>query len=336
MLSQAGKTVINGSSVHRAYDLNGVMLAIAAAEERLAAFLDPILAPLSCTIPAACDWIASMSPVAEIEPPVGEDRIFEGPLPEGLPAIMIQKGDERVLVVPAHFAMSFQRNARKTEIRFVPGKESGLGGTAAFWLLDNVLAAHGRHLLHGALLVDPTTDKSIALWAPSGTGKSTTTLALARAGLHLAGDDALVLDASTRAGGLWAIPRKIKVHRQTAALLPWLGPILANSWTADEQALDLGALSPLVALATPKPRQAELLIALQPPNNNDHVVAAITKPEALVAIARDNLRTAPGGVDADDAAALAALAGLIARTRVISLSVGPNPSTLSRALLGLS
>ena len=321
------------NSIRRAYDLNGLTLAVAAAEERPAAFLDQILAPLSCATPDACDWIASLSPAETIEPPSSGSRIFEGPLPEGLHSIMVQDGHERVLVVPGHFAMSLRRAARSTEIRFVPGKEGGLAGTAAFWMLDDLLAAHGRHLLHGALLVNPATERSIAVFAPSGTGKSTTALALARAGFRLAGDDALVLDAENGGFGLWAIPRKIKVHRKTASLLPWLGPILTDAWTDDEQAFELGALAPLVEIAAPRPRQVELVIALMPPNETGHAVTAIAKPEALAAIACDNLRIAPGGVDADNAATLAAVARFIASTPVIALSVGPDPGSLSLALI---
>ena len=145
--------------IRRAYDLNGVTLAVAAAEERPAAFLDPILAPLRCATPSGCDWVISLSPSATIEPPTSGHRIFEGPLPEGLPSVMVKDGDERILVVPGHFDMRFRRAVRTTEIRFVPGKEGGLGGTAAFWMLDDLLAAYGRHLLHGALLVDPATDR---------------------------------------------------------------------------------------------------------------------------------------------------------------------------------
>jgi len=329
------ETSADGTAIRRVYDLNGVTLAVTAADEPHAAFFDPILAPLRCAGPVTCDWIASMSPTTAIERPGNGIRIFEGLLPEGLHALMVEDHQERNLVVPGHFAVKFRRPARTIEIRFVPGREAGLGGTAAFWMLDDLLAANGRHLLHGALLVDPTTERSIALFAPSGTGKTTTALALARSGLGLAGDDALVLHVGDDGYGLWAIPRKIKVHRKTASLLPWLDPILTDAWINDEQPFALGALSPLVTLATPRPRGVSLVIALMPPNEIAHSVAAIARPDALAAIACDNLRIAPGGVDADDAATLAALAGLITTTPVVALSVGPDPNSLSHALIGL-
>jgi hypothetical protein len=318
--------------IRRAYDLNGLTLVMAAAEEKPCGFLEPILAPLGCAVPAAPDWLISLAPVESVKWPGTGTRLFEGPLPEGLQAVMIVDGAQRSLVVPDHFAMQCRRPCRRTDIHFVPGKENSLGGTAAFWLLDDVLTANDRYLVHGGLLVNPETDRAIAIFAPSGTGKTTTVLALARAGFRLAGDDALVLDAAEGACGLWAVPRYLKIHRRTVALLPWLGPVTDCPWLDDEQTVALTALEQLVALAEPRRRLVELVIVLMPPNENDHVVTAIGKPDALAAIVSDNIRVAPGGVDADNAAALAALTKLVAGTRVIALSAGPNLSTLASAI----
>jgi hypothetical protein len=318
----------------RAYDLNGITLTVAAADQRVAAFLDPILAPLQCTPPAQRDWIATVSAAESIEPPVDGRIVFSGPLPEGLPAIMIDEGEGRRLVVPNHFEMILRRRNNATEIRFIPGTERGLGGTAAFWMLSDILAARGRRLLHGGVLVDPETDGSIVLFAPSGTGKTTTALALARSGLHLAGDDALVLD-TTQTCAVWAIPRRLNIHRRTVALLPWLAAVTTGAWTGDERSIELGALSGLVPVASPRQRPVRLVVVLTPPNDSGHAVTPIARPEALSAIISDNLRTAPGGVDADNTATLAALAKLVGTTPVVAFSVGPNLASLSRAVLPL-
>jgi hypothetical protein len=275
----------------------------------------------------------SLTPVGAIAAPAIGRPIFDGTLPEGLHAIMVECRQERTLVVPDHFAMIFRRAARATEIRFVPGQEDGLGKTAAYWMLGDLLAALGRHLLHGASLVDAASGQSIAIFAPSGTGKTTTALALARAGFHLAGDDALVLQRDGDACHLWALPRKINVGRRTATLLPWLAPVLSDAWTDDEQQVEIAALSPVIKLAIPQPRPVKLVIVLTAPNGTAHAVSPVAKPDALVRIAADNLRIAPGGVDADNAAALAALTNLVASTRTIALSVGPDPASLSRALV---
>ena len=44
------------------------------------------------------------------------------------------------------------------------------GGTAAFWLIDHLLAVHDRHLLHGACLIAPAADGATA--APRGSASA--------------------------------------------------------------------------------------------------------------------------------------------------------------------
>lgn len=322
--------------IRRAYDLNGFTLAVAAEEAHAAAFLDDVLAPLRCEFSGRHDWKVLVSPVENVKAPSEGDCIFEGPLPEGLPSMMVEVDDRRILAAPGHFTVSFRRQERMTEIGYVAGKERALSGTAAFWILDDLLAANDRRLLHGGLLVDPASDKAIAVFAPSGTGKTTSVLALARAGLQLGGDDALVLDVDEDGCWMWAMPRRAKIHRRTAALLPWVGPTLTNAWRQDEQALALETLATLIALAPPRRRRVALVVVLMPPNDETHRLASLAKPEALSMLASDNLRLAPRGVDADAVATLASLAKLVASTPVVALSVGPDPTTLSRDLLGLA
>jgi hypothetical protein len=322
------------TKLRRAYDLNGLTLAVEAVEPQLTDFLDPILAPLAGEGVGPSDWTVFVRRAAAIAPASGGRRIWEGPLPEGLHSILEQTEWARTLTVPDHFTIMSRRASRTIEIRVMPGRESGLRGTSAFWILDELLAAHGRHMLHGACLVDPKKQEAIVLFAPSGTGKTTAALALAHSGLHLGGDDAMVLYADATGCDVWAIPRKIKVHRRTAVLLAWLEPVLKDRWTGDEQGVDLDALRPFVGVAAPRILPVGLVIVLQPPNDACHAASALDRPEALSAIAADNIRVAPGGVDADNAAAFGALARLVAATPVIALSVGPDPGSLSPDVIG--
>ena len=133
---------------------------------------------------------------------------------------------------------------------------------------------------------------------------------------------------------MWAVPRQLKVHRKTAAFLPWLEPLLTGTWTDDEHAVEISSLQTVVPCASPRRRCVDLVIVLKSPNPHDHAVTSITKPEALMLIACDNIRIASGGVDADNARALAALGALLARTRVVALSVGPDPASLTREHVG--
>jgi hypothetical protein len=323
-----GKGPIPTTPLQRTYDLHGCTLGILSEYPAVAAFLDPILAPL-ISEPAACDWMISLVPVDTIGIPEGGSRLFEGALPEGLPAVIIQHENRRSLTVGDHFAINLSQTTRTVELRYVSGRSEAMGGTAAFWMLGDILAAQSQHLLHGAAVVDPRSQEVVALFAPSGIGKTTTALALARSGLHLAADDALVLSVRQNVPLIWGIPRHLKVSRKTASMLPWLSPCLTENWTDGEQAIERAALAALVTLATPEPRAVGRVIVLTPPNDRDHLLTPMAKPDALTRIAHDNFRIAPGGVEPDKAAAFAALSTLIATTPVVALSPGPELSTLA-------
>lgn len=319
--------------IRRNYDLNGISLAVVAADQAHAAFLDPILAPLAVAAAAAPGWTIRLHSSEAIEPPPADTpRIWHGPLPEGLLSTLVRESDRQVLVVPGHFAMSSVRSARSTDIQVAPAGAKSIGGTAAFWLLEGILAAHSRQLLHGACLVRRATQEAFALFAPSGTGKTTTALALARTGLEFAGDDALVLENAEEGPHLWGIPRKIKVHRRTADLLPWLRPVLRD-WTADEQVIGLDALDIVIPLADATRRRAAGAIVLLPPNAVDHRVETIAKADALTQLLTDNVRRAPTGVDADAQAAFTAMARFVGATPTVALSVGPDPGSLTAAAI---
>ena len=182
------------------------------------------------------------------------------------------------------------------------------------WLIDHLLAVHDRHLLHGACLIAPAADGALALFAPSGTGKTTTALALARAGFALAGDDALVLRNTDQGALMWAVPRRLRVHRKTAAMMPWLEPSLGE-WSGDEQAVSRESLSGVVGVVGPTLSRAVGIVVLRPPNANGHHIERIGKAEAVSHIVADNVRRAPMGVEPHAQAAFAAIARFAAPSR---------------------
>jgi hypothetical protein len=137
------------------------------------------------------------------------------------------------------------------------------------------------------------------------------------------------------APAIWGIPRQLKISRKTASMLRWLDPCLTESWIDSEQSVARNTLAPHVPLASPEPRRAGLVIILRSPNDRDHVMAPIAKPDALTAIAQDNVRVALKGVENDHAAAFAALSKLIATTPVVALSPGPDPDTLATRVFEL-
>lgn len=320
-------------AVRRTYDLNGVSVSVMGSEEAHADFLDPIFASLATDSTCNPSWTITVRATTTVIPPPSRARlIWDRQLPEGLPSTFVEDDERKILVVPDHFAMSSIRSAKSTVINVTPIGMKSIGGSAAYLLLADILAAHGRHILHGGCMVDPATEKAVALFAPSGTGKTTTALALARNGLELAGDDALVLETAPDGFYLWGIPRSVKVHYRTAELLPWLRPVLKD-WTSDEQVVGLDTLGSVIQPAGPERRRPAGAIVLMPPNNIDHRVEVIRKTDVLNQILTDNLRRTPTEVNLGTQAAFAAISRFIATTPTIAVSVGPDPASLKPAMI---
>jgi hypothetical protein len=317
--------------MQRLYDLNGILLAVVADEQDVG-FLDPILAPLAVGTETSPDWTVSVHIADRIELPEASDTIWRGPLPEGLESVLSERDGRRSLTVIGQCTMTHQADSHSTLIQVAAAETNGIRGTAAFWLIDEILAERGQFLLHGACLVRPGTEEAIAIFAPSGTGKTTTALALARNGLALATDDALVLE-NTKAGSLiWGIPRAIKVHQRTAGFLPWLRPVL-KAWEGEEQALALAEVEKVVRCASATRRRCTAVVVLAKPNAVDHRLDRIAKADALTFILSDNVRKAPAGVDVNGQATFAAAALLVTRTPTFVLSVGPDPGSLHPDLI---
>jgi hypothetical protein len=93
--------------------------------------------------------------------------------------------------------------------------------TNLFWtfVLWEVLAANGRFLLHAACLRSPA-GKTVLFPANSRQGKSTLSIALARAGFHFLADDLVCLRPD---GSLSALPRDLHIDPQLAEHFPELG-----------------------------------------------------------------------------------------------------------------
>jgi hypothetical protein len=217
-------------------------------------------------------------------------------------------------------------------IYFTPAGTKSIGGTGAFWLIGEILAAKERFLLHGACMVEPGSDTAIALFAPSGTGKTTTSLALANNGLALAGDDALVLEIASNVPYVWSIPRGLKVHQRTASLLPWLGPAI-KEWDSEEQFIGLEELKSFIRVASPARRRCSVVVILVASNSFRHEIKAMSKTDAVTYILSDNLRKGPDGLDANGLATFGAVARLLAGTTTVALSVGPDPNSLHHSLI---
>ena len=317
----------------RCYDINGQGLTMAALARAPADLLDPILAPFAVTAGGATDCRIAVQLVEALPPaPRGPFR-WQGKLPEGPEASLVHRDGRRILHAQGHYEVSLRDSAEAGDIALRPGSAGLLAATAGFWLLGHILGARGRHLVHAACLVKGGTEDAILLFAPSGTGKTTTALALARHGYRLAGDDAAVFELGAAGPRAWAFPRSVRIHSQTADLLPWVRLALPARGEGQAQTIALPALAGLVGCVDSRQRRCAGLAVLEPPNGEAHRAAPLDKTEAALSILGDNLRQPPGGLDASGQRLFAALVDLVTALPAIAISVGPDPSTLDPALL---
>jgi hypothetical protein len=318
--------------LQRFYDLNGVFLAIEGDQQQIG-FLDPLLGQLA-TSRKSDGWVVRLQSVNEAEGgPPGSRIIWEGQLHEKLESVLSEHDNNRTLFVPHHYNMTVEVQSRSALVQFTSKGSASISGTGVFWLLSEILAAENRFLLHAACLIEPQADETVLIFAPSGTGKSTTALTLAGNGLALAGDDAAVVEVSNNSSYAWGIPRGVKIHQRTAEMLPWLGPALKEEWDLEEQFISLRRLSDLIALASPKLRRCGAIIILKRPNSVAHRIEPISKADAAIHILSDNLQRSPGGVDANGRAKFSAVAQLLANTATLSLSMGPDPGNFQPKMI---
>ncbi len=319
--------------LQRLYDLNGVFLTIEGDQQKVG-FLDPLMGQLAVTDRKAEGWILTLQSVNEVESsPPGSRIIWEGPLHEKLDSVLSEHNNSRTLFVPHHYNMTVEVQSRSALVQFTSKGSASIGGTGIFWLLSEILAAENRFLLHAACLVEPHADETILIFAPSGTGKSTTAMTLAGNGLALAGDDAAVIEVSSDCSFAWGIPRGVKIHQRTADMLPWLGPALQEEWDLEEQFITLDRLTDLITLASPRLRRCGAIIILKKPNLVAHRIEPISKADAAIHVLSDNLQRSPGGVDANGRAKFSAVAKLLANTATLSLSMGPDPGNFQPSMI---
>ena len=221
---------------------------------------------------------------------------------------------------------------RTAEIVLRPGEEWCLEPGSLTLLLCEILAHEHQHVFHAATLVGETKTgpRAIILAGPSGVGKTTTALALARAGLPFLTDDATFLVRRQGALRVWGFPRPLKVHRQTRALLPWLATLEpAPHWRHDEHLLYPRRFTTADFHQELRPG---LLVLLEPRNPHDHRFTPWDRLNALTEMTRQNVRSIGGLALHSAGDSFTAIGDLVTGSQLRRLSVGPNLGALAAAL----
>jgi hypothetical protein len=234
------------------------------------------------------------------------------------------------LEVENHGYLLIDHVAGTAELVMRPGSERAFTMTPIVAVLSAALHARGQHIVHGASLGCRDGEGAILICAPSGYGKTTTALALAREGFRLFADDvSMIVSGTDRSPALiWGLPNWLRIHRKTLEMLPWLGP-LPDKWNdEDEQAVALHAMEGIlpVGKTNPAPLRAVILIG---DRAERHSVVPLARAEALVRLAKDNVSSSGAGVTPWHRRQFAAYAEALKACPVFELHAGTDLPALA-------
>jgi hypothetical protein len=278
--------------------------------------------------------IGGGQPFGAARPPL----VWSGAFPEGGSGRLFEGQDRCVLDVTGACVVDIEPGLRRATVRLEAGGMRRFMGSASMLVLDFVLLAGGQHLVHAACLTRPAPGGAILVCGPSGGGKTTTSIALARGGFGLVTDDASVLDFERDLVRVWGLPRALKVHRHSVALMPWLRPFMGEWGDSEEQGVPLREIATHVRIVRPSPEPLEAIILLGSRSAGEHRLAPLSKREALIEIAADNVAWFESGAPQRSATLFDALARAVAAAPTCRLHAGADldalPAFLERALAG--
>lgn len=224
--------------------------------------------------------------------PAGAETLYDGPLHAEGRCVFSRKGPLYFMAFPGETRMVIDQRARRADAVISPDHHERAHGSIVPIAIEFALDIEDQQVVHAAGLSLPGQDGMILVSAPSGTGKTTSALALARSGLSLAADDVMVL---RRAGSrilAWGLPRALHIHRETAGLLPWL--TLPTQWNDDgEQAVPRSALRQVLALEDRELPVSRLFLLRR---GEGLAIEPMTKADALSALMADNVRGSTAGI----------------------------------------
>lgn len=264
--------------------------------------------------------------------PDGIPMTWEGDFLEKRAGRVYEGGMVEVVEVVGHGYVAIDHGAARAEAVMKAGSEEAFAFTPVMNVLDASLKSAGMNLLHGACLTIPNRSGALAICAPSGFGKTTTSLALARGGFGLVSDDASVIGGGADGLLIWGLPRRLKVHRKTAAMMPWIGD-LPDTWNEeDEQPVTMDSLREAATVAEPQPTRLAAVIMIGERSAGDHRLTRLSKAEALVRIAQDNVSNSVTGVKAWNRRHFETVAAMLRSVPVFELRAGPGLDTLPLAV----
>ncbi len=306
------------------YDLKGQVIGITAARADLWPSFDLMLGTLRMSEPVQPGFRVNIVETPELpENPEGK-LAFDGDVPLDGHCRMIDAGQVFHLVFPGQQTVSIHDDENWAEIRVHP--DSKIKWTLLMMVLDAALDAGAQHMLHTAGLTLPGSEALVLIHAPSGTGKSTTSLALASQGFGLCSDDVMILRATQDGVTAWGLPRKVKIHRHTATMLPFVSPCLGETWDNEgEQAVALDRLGEIIRIEDVRTRPIAALLHLARSADGQTRLVPMARTDAMVALATDNVRTGMTGLSPLQKRRMTTIAALVKTVPTFTLEVGARP-----------
>jgi len=253
---------------------------------------------------------------------------WEGVVPEGHRGSIHETDHSAFFTVEDKVAVSLSYREGWAELFVKPGSHPDFFISAVVPILDAALSTRNQHLVHSGCVVDEATGRAILICAPSGAGKTTTSMALARRGFALMTDDASVIMSGPNNLRVWAMPRDLKVHRKTLELLPWIGP-LPDRWDDNgEQGVSIASLRERISIMPPRPVELGAIVLLGQRSANGHSLMPLSKPEMLIALAHDNVAQRAAGMTIKSRRLFETLADVVPRVPTFLLRAGEALDTL--------
>lgn len=253
---------------------------------------------------------------------------YSGKMSDGQDANIFQDEHRTIIEMEGATSVGINHMAQTATAYLAQGSAYRFFGTALMTAIDAALAAQGQQCVHSASLIIPGTNKAVLMCVPSGGGKTTTALALAKGGFNLITDDSSVLVKEGGGFRIWGMPRSLKVHRNTARMLPWLGP-LGGTWDINgEQPVEMAALAKKVGIAPDVVCELGAIIMIGERSSQGHVIAKTGKAEVLIALAHDNVGWRAEGMTPKAMRSYAVFAQAVQSVPVLKLSAGTDLAAL--------
>jgi len=316
------------------FDLQGATLVVTASDPRLIDQFARIFDGTRHDEPPSAVCFAIDMVLGEPEPASNRGtHLYTGPVfDEGI-CVTSLEGDELVQVFPNAVSLRLNQSARTARLVLAHDALDRANASCALLAMAAALRVAGQLPMHCAGLT-MSDGRIVLIIGQSGAGKTTSALALCGAGFGLCSDDLMICRVSGGVVTAWGLPRSLKVHGNTVAMLPWTAPLLRGEWSAeDEKALPLAELRGVGRVEDQRPRPVAAVYLLHRSTAASSAVAPISAVEMLTLAASDNLRSSRAGVLPDQADRFGEMAQLIRQVPSYRLVAGRDPTDLGATIL---